>query len=275
MPQVSTLVSLHDKRYGKVEKQASMLFGELRDCQWGDNAWTINVYQVNEWRANVIGDKLCQIHGACWWSLLVGVSAVGCWVAEDAEVRECECMESCVQTYRLQPLVLPGIVQHRIPSTDTHPTFPGTGQSKKWRKGWVFSFECQNKAVWSFPAIFSVIGSSSRRAELLINKSSCIADQLTVKCFASFVTISQWDDETGSKILLIRVRKVSNSLWDLPEGPQLLNWNLKLTCNNLWPQILSDCSPPGSSIHGMFQTRMLVWVAISSSRGSFPTQGSN
>ena len=41
---------------------------------------------LNEWRANVIGDKLCQIHGACWWSLLVGVSAVGCWVAEDAEV---------------------------------------------------------------------------------------------------------------------------------------------------------------------------------------------
>ena len=29
-----------------------------------------------------------------------------------------------------------------------------------------------------------------------------------------------------------------------------------------------DCSPPGSSIHGIFQTRILDWVAISSSRGS-------
>ena len=29
-----------------------------------------------------------------------------------------------------------------------------------------------------------------------------------------------------------------------------------------------DCSPPGSSIHGIFQARVLEWVAISCSRGS-------
>ena len=29
-----------------------------------------------------------------------------------------------------------------------------------------------------------------------------------------------------------------------------------------------DCSPPGSSIHGIFQARTLEWVAISFSRGS-------
>ena len=29
-----------------------------------------------------------------------------------------------------------------------------------------------------------------------------------------------------------------------------------------------DCSPPGSSVHGLLQTRILGWVAISSSRGS-------
>ena len=29
-----------------------------------------------------------------------------------------------------------------------------------------------------------------------------------------------------------------------------------------------ECSPPGSSVHGIFQARILVWVAISSSRGS-------
>ena len=29
-----------------------------------------------------------------------------------------------------------------------------------------------------------------------------------------------------------------------------------------------DCSPPGSSVHGIFQVRILEWVAISSSRGS-------
>ena len=29
-----------------------------------------------------------------------------------------------------------------------------------------------------------------------------------------------------------------------------------------------DCSQPGSSVHGIFQARILEWVAISSSRGS-------
>ena len=29
-----------------------------------------------------------------------------------------------------------------------------------------------------------------------------------------------------------------------------------------------DCNPPGSSVHGIFQARILEWVAIPSSRGS-------
>ena len=29
-----------------------------------------------------------------------------------------------------------------------------------------------------------------------------------------------------------------------------------------------DCSPPGSSVHGIFQSRILGWVAMPSSRGS-------
>ena len=35
------------------------------------------------------------------------------------------------------------------------------------------------------------------------------------------------------------------------------------------------CSPPGSFVHGILQVRVLEWVAISSSGGIFPTQGSN
>ena len=33
-----------------------------------------------------------------------------------------------------------------------------------------------------------------------------------------------------------------------------------------------DCSPLGSSVHGIFQARILEWVAISSSRGSSPSR---
>ena len=36
-----------------------------------------------------------------------------------------------------------------------------------------------------------------------------------------------------------------------------------------------DCSPPGSSVHGTSQARVIDWVAISSLWGIFPIQGSN
>ena len=32
--------------------------------------------------------------------------------------------------------------------------------------------------------------------------------------------------------------------------------------------VLMDCSPPGSSVHGILQARILEWVAMPSSRGS-------
>ena len=36
-----------------------------------------------------------------------------------------------------------------------------------------------------------------------------------------------------------------------------------------------DCRPPGFSVQGISQARILEWVAISFSRGFFPKQGSN
>ena len=37
-------------------------------------------------------------------------------------------------------------------------------------------------------------------------------------------------------------------------------------CLTLWDPV--DCSPPGSSVHGILQARILEWVAISFSKGS-------
>ena len=45
------------------------------------------------------------------------------------------------------------------------------------------------------------------------------------------------------------------------------------SCLTLWNPI--DGSPPGSSVHEIFQAKILEWVAISFSRGIFPTQGLN
>ena len=36
-----------------------------------------------------------------------------------------------------------------------------------------------------------------------------------------------------------------------------------------------DCNPPGSSVYGILQSRILEWVAVPSLQGIFPTQGSN
>ena len=39
------------------------------------------------------------------------------------------------------------------------------------------------------------------------------------------------------------------------------------SCSTLFHTM--GCSPPGSSVYGIFQARILEWVAISSSRGSY------
>ena len=59
---------------------------------------------------------------------------------------------------------------------------------------------------------------------------------------------------------------------------KLTTWSeLLLWCAQLCPALCDpvDGSPPGTSVHGIFQTRILEWVAISSSRGSSQLKGSN
>ena len=45
-------------------------------------------------------------------------------------------------------------------------------------------------------------------------------------------------------------------------------WSCSVTLLGLTLGGRMDCSPPGSSVHGISQARILVWVAISSFRGS-------
>ena len=44
----------------------------------------------------------------------------------------------------------------------------------------------------------------------------------------------------------------------------LSNFNRVRLCNSM------DCSPPGSSAHGILQARILEWDATPSTKGSFP-----
>ena len=49
------------------------------------------------------------------------------------------------------------------------------------------------------------------------------------------------------------------------------DWATELNWMRTWSTFCNpmDCSPPGSSIHGIFQARILEWVIIFFSRGSF------
>ena len=54
----------------------------------------------------------------------------------------------------------------------------------------------------------------------------------------------------------------------------VLKWKSEVTrsCPTLRDPL--DCSPPGSSVHGIFQARVLEWIAISFSRASsWPRDG--
>ena len=55
--------------------------------------------------------------------------------------------------------------------------------------------------------------------------------------------------------------------WDSP-GKNIGVSETAQSCQTLWDPM--DCSLPGSSIHGIFQARILEWVAIFFSRGSSP-----
>ena len=51
---------------------------------------------------------------------------------------------------------------------------------------------------------------------------------------------------------------------DLSAFPPKHAWSIGHLCLTICDPM--DCSPPVSSVHGILQTRILEWVAISSSR---------
>ena len=77
-----------------------------------------------------------------------------------------------------------------------------------------------------------------------------------------------WATELNWIVVNMRVQNLVLRL-DESEAKVLVAQSRPTLCN---PR---DCSPPGFSVHGISQARILEWVAISFSRRIFPTQGSN
>ena len=51
------------------------------------------------------------------------------------------------------------------------------------------------------------------------------------------------------------------------QASSVVCWVASVVSNSFWP---SRLSPPGSSVHGICQARILEWLAMPSSRGSSP-----
>ena len=87
-------------------------------------------------------------------------------------------------------------------------------------------------------------------------------------CVQEIITLSSLDTETLVFVRTADVTLVNKETVILLLGLQLFCAKLLQFCPTLCNPI--DCSPLGSSVHGILQGRILEWVAMPSSRGSSP-----
>ena len=113
---------------------------------------------------------------------------------------------------------------------------------------------------WSFSFSISLSNEYSELISFMIDWSDLLADQGTLK-----------------SLLQCHSSKASKAPYPIPWQLLIyfLNWRIcLLVCVQSLSQVLlfaAPCSinsPPSSSVHGIFQARILEWVAISYSRGS-------
>ena len=80
-----------------------------------------------------------------------------------------------------------------------------------------------------------------------------------------------WESGTNERTWRVRWKlqpfPCGSNVWEVSEE------EIKHSCSVMCDSDPSDCSMPGSSVHGSFQARILEWAAMSSSRGSSRPRG--
>ena len=96
-------------------------------------------------------------------------------------------------------------------------------------------------------------------------------------CYEASLEGGIWVGPTASRMQTLNQshcfhthRGLKDFLWKFPAVGSTAHSVCVQSCLTLRPM---DCSPPGSSLHGILQARILEWVAISFSGGIFSTQG--
>ena len=83
------------------------------------------------------------------------------------------------------------------------------------------------------------------------------------------LVVHHWDN---SSVFVHIITRADTCHWAASASGRANQWQRLCVCSvaQACPTLCNpmDCSLPGSSVHGIFQTRILEWVAISFSRGS-------
>ena len=119
-----------------------------------------------------------------------------------------------------------------------------------WRKHWCFKILCLVEDFWDVPRFHFL----SLKSKLAVSFPSFIYSQSKHSLWLKYPTFRRGKNDT---VNLLRVIKYSNEKWSESQSHSVMT-----LCDFM------DCSLPGSSVHGILQTRILKWVAVLFSRGS-------
>ena len=144
-------------------------------------------------------------------------------------------------------------------SSINHCNFPLPSETK--RSFWPLVYIACNMALSEpqcLPFLLEIMFTSiERRREQLL----CWHDNLIL--FHNTVVVGLHDFFSPFLLRLCFKAQILKPHMSLEAGPlPSLRFVVMSDCGTV------DCSPPGSSVHGISQARMLEWVAVSSSRGS-------
>ena len=159
-----------------------------------------------------------------------------------------------IQTWKIQTFLWDEVVSHIWKETLSY-------QETKFQRR-----ADQKSQGWGVPAVFFLLVwpwpvPQSFRVSLLIYQGRNLQQLLGFSQLQINRHMSQWatwekDPNKQTQQLTLEER---NNSWKSES-------EVARSCPTLCDPV--DCSPPGSSVHGIFQARILEWVAISFSRGS-------
>ena len=99
------------------------------------------------------------------------------------------------------------------------------------------------------------------------NKFPKVWNDFKINCRKMFQWLKNFKSNYSEILIIFRVSEGLRKMIQMAHDGIYPSYEVAQSCPTLCDPM--DCSLPGSSVHGIFQARLLEWVAISFSRGCF------